>query len=132
MRKIVVTFTIALSLGAASTIANVQPAAPAANASAAAFTTAATNNNQTTATKTSTPAAAQNSAPASSSAQVVVPPKDNNKSDKNPSDKDKQGIATGNSRGHYDAHQADQDGAAGDQRKGQQSRKQDRRWHFRE
>jgi len=90
MRKIVVTFTIALSLGAASTIANAQPAAPAANASAAASTTAAANNNQTTAAKTSTPAAAQTSAPASSSAQVVVPPKGDNKSDKDPSDKDKQ------------------------------------------
>ena len=90
MRKIVVTFTIALSLGAASTIANAQPAAPAANASAAVSTTAAANNNQTTAAKTSTPAAAQNSAPASSSAQVVVPPKGDNKSDKDPSDKDKQ------------------------------------------
>ena len=53
MRKIVVTFTIALSLGAASTIANAQPAAPATNASAAASTTAAANNNQTTAAKTS-------------------------------------------------------------------------------
>ena len=89
MRKIVVTFTIALSLGAASTIANAQPAAPAANASAAASTTPAANN-QTTAAKTSTPAAAQNSTPASSSAQVVVPPKGDNKSDKDPSDKDKQ------------------------------------------
>ena len=90
MRKIVVTFTIALSLGAASTIANAQPAAPAANASAAASTTAAANNNQTTAAKTSTPAAAQSSAAASSSAPAVVPPKGDNKSDKNPSDKDKQ------------------------------------------
>jgi hypothetical protein len=89
MRKIVVTFTIALSLGAASTIANAQPAAPATTASAAASTTPAANN-QTTAAKTSTPAAAQNSAPASSSAQVVVPPKGDNKSDKDPSDKDKQ------------------------------------------
>lgn len=89
MRKIVVTFTIALSLGAASTIANAQPAAPATTASAAASTTAAANN-QTTAAKTSTPAAAQNSAAASSSAQVVVPPKGDNKSDKDPSDKDKQ------------------------------------------
>ena len=85
MRKIVVTFTIALSLGAASTIANAQPAAPATNASAAASTTAAANNNQTTAAKTSTPAAASSSAPA------VVPPKGDNKSDKDPSaDKDKQ------------------------------------------
>lgn len=91
MRKIVVTFTIALSLGAASTIANAQPAAPAANASAAASTTAAANNNQTTAAKTSTPAAAQSSAAASSSAPAVVPPKGDNKSDKDPSaDKDKQ------------------------------------------
>ena len=84
MRKIVVTFTIALSLGAASTIANAQPAAPATNASAAASTTAAANNNQTT-------AAAQSSAAASSSAPAVVPPKGDNKSDKDPSaDKDKQ------------------------------------------
>jgi len=91
MRKIVVTFTIALSLGAASTIANAQPAAPATNASAAASTTAAANNNQTTAAKTSTPAAAQSSAAASSSAPAVVPPKGDNKSDKDPSaDKDKQ------------------------------------------
>lgn len=80
MRKIVVTFTIALSLGAASTIANAQPAAPASATSAAASTTAAANNNQTTAAKTSAPAAASSSAPA------VVPPK----GDKNPSDKDKQ------------------------------------------
>ena len=86
MRKIVVTFTIALSLGAASTIANAQPAAPATNASAAESTTAAANNNQTTAAKTSAPAAAQSSAAASSSAPAVVPPK----GDKNPSDKDKQ------------------------------------------
>ena len=92
MRKIVVTFTIALSLGAASTIANAQPAAPAANASAAASTTAAANNNQTTAAKTSTPAAAQSSAAASSSAPAVVPPKGDNKSDKDKqSNKDKSG-----------------------------------------
>ena len=89
MRKIVVTFTIALSLGAASTIANAQPAAPATTASAAASTTPAANN-QTTAAKTSTPAAAQSSAAASSSAPAVVPPKGDNKSDKDPSDKDKQ------------------------------------------
>lgn len=96
MRKIVVTFTIALSLGAASTIANAQPAAPATNASAAASTTAAANNNQTTAAKTSTPAAAQSSAAASSSAPAVVPPKGDNKSNK---DKSGQNKKSGNNVG---------------------------------